>query len=104
MKQSGNTSLNLKAKFNSGLPEFRNLRVYPLEGQSMPEAGNESLGIDMQHGSVSGDAPVEIYSLSGVLVRRTTARNAGMGANWDGRPQLNWVGGTPYIVRKLRLK
>ena len=104
VKQVGNTLLNLKAKFNTGLPEFRILRVYPLEGQSLPEAGNESLGIEMQHVSVQGDAPVEIYSLSGVLVRRTTAREAGMGSRWDGRPQLNWVGGTPYIVRKLRLK
>jgi len=104
VKQAGNALLTLKAKYNAGLPEFQSLRVYPLEGQSLPGAGDESLGIEEPRGCVSGDEPVEVYSLSGVLLRRTTAREAGMGVRWDGRPQLNWVGGTPYIVRKLRLK
>lgn len=102
VKESGLTLLKLSARNNAGLPEFNFLRIYPLENQPLPEIGSVT-GIETTD-CVSGDDPVDVYSLSGILLRRTTARAAGMPERWDGRPQVNCVGGTPYIVRKHRLK
>ena len=54
-----------------------------------------------------GDAMVDIYSLSGRFVRRTTERQLGL--SLGSRESVvvflpNCVGGTPNIVRKVRLK
>ena len=73
--------------------------------------GKDTVGIIAKVCTYLADAGIEqnstlkcYISLSGILLRRTTASAAGMPECWDGRPQLNCVGGTPYIVRKQRLK
>ncbi len=106
--EAGMHQLKLKATNTAGMPEIHVLRVYPLEGQEIPvEKGAEPDGIE-ELATVNGETMVEIYSLSGMLIGRMTAAEAGLPESWDGQSRVmflpNCVGGTPNIVRKQRLK
>ncbi len=106
--EAGVHELLLKARGQKGLPTFRSLRVYPLEGQPLPEGEELTADGIEELRTVSKETLVEVYTLSGVLVGRMTAAEAGLSESWDGQSRVmflpNCVGGTPNIVRKQRLK
>ena len=113
--QSGSHVLQLTATGITGLPDITSLRVFPLEGQAVPSAADLT-GISSQR--IGGDDDmVEIYSLSGVFVRRMPQSQLGISLGTRSSAVVtlprsalplglskNCVGGTPYIVRKQRLK
>ncbi len=108
VKEAGMLQLKLKATNTAGVPEFHSLRIYPLEGQEIPvEKGSTPDGIEEVE-TIDSETIVEVYSLSGTLVGRMTAAEAGLPKSWDGQSRVmflpNCVGGTPNIVRKQRLK
>ena len=113
--QSGSHVLQLTATGITGLPDITSLRVFPLEGQAVPSAADLT-GISSQR--IGGDDDMlEIYSLSGVFVRRMPQSQLGISLGTRSSAVVtlprsalplglskNCVGGTPYIVRKQRLK
>ena len=105
MAQSGSHVLQLTATGTTGLPDITSLRVFPLEGQAVPSAADLT-GISNQR--IGGDDDmVEIYNLSGVFVRRMPQSQLGVSIGSLSSAVVtlpNCVGGTPYIVRKQRLK
>jgi len=103
--QPGNHELLLTATGNTGLPDITSLRVFPLEGQDAP-LPSDLTGITSQRIG-DDDEMVDVYSLSGVFVRRVPQSQLGisLGARSSAVVSLpNCVGGTLYIVRKQRLK
>ena len=103
--QTGPQRVCLSAVTTKGLPSDITLRVFPLAGQMVPGEGLTD-GVQLYEAS-AGDAVVDIYSLSGRFVRRTTERQLGLslGSRESAVVLLpNCVGGTPNIVRKVRLK
>ena len=117
VEQTGNALLELSAFHKKGLPVFNSLRVYPLEGQTLPTAGDESLlGISTKP-SFGEDEVIEVFSLKGMKLGNMTAKEAGLPTDWDGQPMVlrlsdsaksllpaHCVGDMPNIVRKQRLK
>ncbi len=104
ISESGNTELSLTATSSYGLPDIAWLRIYPLEQQPIPSLANLTGISSLQ---TSDDETVEVYSLSGKLLRRLPASQLGfsLGDRTSAVVVLpNCVGGTPYIVRKQRLK
>ena len=104
ISESGNTELSLTATSSYGLPDIAWLRIYPLEQQPVPSLANLTGISSLQ---TSDDEVVEVYSLSGKLLRRLLASQLGvsLGDRTSAVVVLpNCVGGTPYIVRKQRLK
>ena len=104
ISESGNTELSLTATSSYGLPDIAWLRIYPLEQQPVPSLANLTGISSLQ---TSDDEVVEVYSLSGKLLRRLPASQLGfsLGDRTSAVVVLpNCVGGTPYIVRKQRLK
>ncbi len=106
--KTGTNSLKLKASNNGGIPTIHSFRVFPLEGQQLPEEV-EGWATSINTLPTAGESEmVEIYSLTGVLVGRMTREEAGLPESWNGQPRVvslpNSVGGTPNIVRKQRLK
>ena len=104
ISESGNTELSLTATSSYGLPDIAWLRIYPLEQQPLPSLANLT-GISSQQNC--DDEMVEVYSLSGMFLRRLPASQ--LGFSLGDRPSAlvvlpNCVGGTPNIVRKQRLK
>ena len=104
LTEPGHHVLQLISTSNSGLPDISMLRVFPLEGQAAPTSGDPA-GIS----SVSDEVEEEVwvYSLSGMLLRRLPQSALGikLGERSSAVVVLpNSVGGTPYIVRKHRLK
>lgn len=100
----GNYELRLVATRAAGLPVVKTLRIFPLDGQPTPSASDLTAVSDLRH-----DSPemLEVYSLSGVLVAKTSSASLGirLGSRTSAVVALpNCVGGTPYIVRKQRLK
>ena len=89
-----------------GLPEAEWLRIFPLEGQALPSPVDPT-GVNAVFAADSDDETVELYTLSGVFVRCTKRSQLGL-SSLAGSPAVvvlpNSVGGTPYIVRKQRLK
>ena len=103
--QTGPQRVCLSAVTTKGLPSDITLRVFPLAGQMVPGEGLTD-GVQLYE-APAGDAVVDIYSLSGRFVRRTTERQLGLslGSRESAVVLLpNCVGGTPNIVRKVRLK
>lgn len=101
VSQGGKTTVRLSATSTSGLPDIQELRIFRLDDEADITAIESTAALL----PADGNEPVEVYSLTGVLLRRTTAGEAGVPYGWDGRPcVINCVGGTPYIVRKQRLK
>ncbi len=97
--------LRLRATSTSGLPAISELLVFPLDGQAVPEASGLS-AIRCQEPAGAGSV-VSVYTLSGVFVGYLSADE--LGVDLSERPsavvRLPYiVGGTPYIVRKQRLK
>jgi hypothetical protein len=117
VKQSGDAVLELEAVHKTGLPELSSLRIYPLESQSLPTVGDETLlGISTKS-FFGGDDVIEVFSLKGIRLGNMTAKEAGLPSDWDGQPIVirlsgsaksllpaNCVGDMPNIVRKQRLK
>ena len=104
ISESGNTELSLTATSSYGLPDIAWLRIYPLEQQPIPSLANLTGISSLQ---TSDDETVEVYSLSGKLLWRLPASQLGfsLGDRTSAVVVLpNCVGGTPYIVRKQRLK
>ena len=104
ISESGNTELSLTATSSYGLPDIAWLRIYPLEQQPVPSLANLTGISSLQ---TNDDEVVEVYSLSGKLLRRLPASQLGfsLGDRTSAVVVLpNCVGGTPYIVRKQRLK
>ncbi len=104
-QQAGNHVLQLTATSTKGLPDIASLRVFPLEGQAVPEQGHLT-GVRETRND-NGDEVVEVYNLSGVLLYRTTLSQLGIPLGGKSSAVVflpNCVGGTPYIVRKHRLK
>ena len=102
---TGIKRIRLTAATTKGLPTITAFRVFPLAGQMVPGEGMTD-GIRI-YDEEDGDAMVDIYSLSGRFVRRTTERQLGL--SLGSRESVvvflpNCVGGTPNIVRKVRLK
>lgn len=100
----GNYTLTLTSTSIGGLPNIMSLRIFPLDGQGTP-VENDLTGIEDR--VIEDNNVVAIYSLSGKRIRSTTERQLGisLGARSSAVVMLpNCVGGTPYIVRKQRLK
>ena len=76
------------------------------EGQALPSPVDPT-GVNAVFAADSDDETVELYTLSGVFVRCTKRSQLGL-SSLAGSPAVvvlpNSVGGTPYIVRKQRLK
>lgn len=103
--QAGNYVLQLTATSSNGLPEISSLRIFPLDGQQTP-VSNDITGINMTNDNIKDDI-VEVYSISGILLYRTTLSKIGISLGEKSSAVVvlpNKVGGTPNIVRKLRLK
>lgn len=103
--EPGNHELRLTATSMSGLPDISALRIFPLDGQAVPLAADHT-GI-ISHQDAGDEEIVDVYSLSGMFVRsipRSQLRFS-LGKRSSAVVVLpNSVGGTPYIVRKQRLK
>ena len=102
---TGNQELILTAINNTGLPDIEWMRVFPLDGQTVPSQND--LTAIRPTTLDDGNDVVGVYSLSGILLYRTTASQ--LGISLDGKSSAvvflpNSVGGTPNIVRKQRLK
>jgi len=105
VKEAGSRVLQLTATSATGLPEISSLRIFPLEGQAVPSSVDMS-GIDYIHHN-SGDEMVGMYSLSGMFIRSMPQSQLGFSLGLRSSAVVvlpNCVGGTPYIVRKQRLK
>lgn len=107
--QPGSHVLQLTAMGSTGLPDITSLRIFPLEGQDAPSATGPT-GISSQRTCEDSDM-IDVYSLSGVWVSRIPQSQLGvsLGSRSSAvvvlpRSGRNCVGGTPYIVRKQRLK
>ncbi len=103
--ENGNQTLMLTATSKYGLPDIAWLRIFPLEGQIAPSL-SDATGIKNQRIG-NDDEMVDVYSLSGVFIRRVPQSQLGfsLGNRSSAVVALpNCVGGTPYIVRKQRLK
>ncbi len=105
---TGAQVLRIIAKNDYGLPEISWIRIFPMEEQEAP-IYTDHTGITCYDDST--DDWVGIYSLSGMLIHRL--RQSQLNGLLDDKsstvvlfPRSVWncVGGTPYIVRKLRLK
>lgn len=102
--ETGYQELTLTANSSSSLPDIASLRIFPLDGQDLPIIDNVT-GIDTT--CETNDEIIEVYSLSGVFLYRSTSSESGI---WLGDKSSavvilpKCVGGTPYIVRKQRLK
>ena len=104
MDGGGDYTLTLTSTSTGGLPNIKSLRIFPLDGQGTPVENNLT-GIEEKE--VDDNDAVVIYSLSGKRIRTTSERQLGisLGARSSAVVMLpNCVGGTPYIVRKQRLK
>lgn len=113
--QPGNHTLQMVASTQAGLPTISYLRIFPLEGQALPTSADLS-GIDSQP-TADADETAAVYSLSGTYLgtvplsllkgslgdRPSAVVALPASGVWSGLP-INSVGGTPYIVRKQRLK
>ncbi len=102
---AGRHELRLTATSVTGMPEISGLRIFPLEGQA-PPTGADVTGL----GSACREdaaAIADVFTLGGVFVSRMPLSQ--LGVRLEGRSSAvvvlpNCVGGTPYIVRKQRLK
>lgn len=102
--QTGNHILTLTATGTSGLPDIVSLRIFPLDGQALPAEGDLTDVADVWN---EGWNVLEVYSLSGRLLYRTSESRLGVSLGKQSSAVMvlpNCVGGTPYIVRKQRLK
>lgn len=89
---------------NGGLPDIASLRIFPLDGQALPAEGDLT---DVAGVWNEGWNVLEVYSLSGRLLYRTSESRLGVSLGKRSSAIMvlpNCVGGTPYIVRKQRLK
>lgn len=104
IKESGNHGLKLTAIYSTGLPSVQSLRIFPLEGQVLPEQGHAD-NIFTQINKE--ETIVEIFNLSGQRVGEMYEHQLGVSLG-DRESAIvvlpNCVGGTPNIVRKHRLK
>lgn len=105
INETGNLSLTLTANYSAGLPSVKSLRIFPLEGQAVPEQGV----VDAIHAYGNDNSPTlyDLYDLSGRYI--TTLSQHQLGVSLGSRESAvvvlpNCVGGTPNIVRKHRLK
>lgn len=102
--QAGQYTLQLVATGSTGLPDIASLRIFPLEGQTVPSQ-TDITGISPV--CEEKDDRIEVYSLSGVLLGVTTQSALGISLGDKSSAVVvlpNCVGGTPNIVRKQRLK
>ena len=105
ISEPGSHLLELVATSATGLPLISSLRVFPLEGQALPTAADVT-GVGSRSGEEE-DAMMDVYTLGGVLVRQASLSQLGISLGRRSSAVVvlpNWVGGTPYIVRKHRLK
>ena len=106
--RAGTMALELKSTSAVGLPAISWLRIFPMEGQTVPAAA-ELTGVDKV---VATDGEwVDVYSLSGTKLRSVRRSQLGVELGLREAAVVVWprsdaycVGGTPYIVRKQRLK
>lgn len=101
----GKMAFLLTATSKNGLPDVGWLRIFPLEGQPVPSAVDPT-GVKDSYIAFN-DETMDLYTLSGMFVRSVPRSQLGLSP--DDRPSAvvvlpNSVGGTPYIVRKHRLK
>ena len=104
VSQAGQHTLQLEATGNAGLPDIAWLRIFPLEGQAVPTPTDVTGIVPARE---EKEERIVVYSLSGVLLGVTTPSALGisLGSRSSAVVALpNCVGGTPYIVRKQRLK
>lgn len=103
--EPGLHELRLTATGTTGLPDISALRIFPLDGQAVPLPADMT-GIISLPNSDDGEI-VDVYSLSGVFIRSSPQSQLRfpLGERSSAVVVLqNSVGGTPYIVRKHRLK
>lgn len=103
--KTGKMSFLMIATSRNGLPDVGWLRIFPLEGQPVPSAVDPT-GVRDRYVAFN-DETMDLYTLSGMFVRSVSRSQLGLSP--DDRLSAvvvlpNSVGGTPYIVRKHRLK
>jgi len=105
INETGDMTLTLTATGDYGLPDIAWLRIFSLEGQEAPTptdlAGVSSLRRHLEN------EMVEVYSIDGVYMGRMPQDQLGVSLGKRSSAVValpNCVGGTPYIVRKQRLK
>lgn len=102
---SGLHELRLTATSTTGLPDISALRIFPLDGQAVPLPADQT-GIIGCQGAGDGEI-VDVYSLSGVFIRSFPQSQLRFSLGEQSSAVIvlpNSLGGTPYIVRKHRLK
>ncbi len=73
--EAGKHTLQMKALYSSKLPDIASLRIFPLDGQTVPKQ-TDITGITSTH--FVSDEAVSVYSLSGVLLYNTTLSALGI--------------------------
>jgi hypothetical protein len=102
--EAGEKEIKLVATGSKGLPNIEWLRVFPLDGQAVP-SNPDATGVSASMSG--GDDEVDVFSLSGVWLKRVPQSQLGISVGDKASAVVaspNCVGGTPYIVRKHRLK
>lgn len=102
---SGLHELRLTATSTTGLPDISALRIFPLDGQAVPLPASQT-GI-IGCGDAGDGEIVDVYSLSGVFIRCIPQSQLRFSLGEQSSTVIvlpNSMGGTPYIVRKHRLK
>ncbi|MBQ2496736.1 MAG: hypothetical protein II521_11535, partial [Prevotella sp.] len=109
MAEAGERQLMLTANYTAGLPIVKSLRIFPLEGQDVPEQGSvDAISIHEWKAEDKSECVLyDVYDLSGNY--RTTIPASQLGVSLGSRESAvvvlpYCVGGTPNIVRKQRLK
>lgn len=109
MAEAGDRQLMLTANYTAGLPTVKSLRIFPLEGQDVPEQGGvDAISIHEWKADDKSECVLyDVYDLSGNY--RTTIPASQLGVSLGSRESAvvvlpYCVGGTPNIVRKQRLK
>ena len=103
--EPGTHLLELVATSSTGLPVISSLRVFPLEGQALPTTADVT-GVGTRFGE-DKNVMIDVYTLGGVFVRQVPLSQLGISLGQRSSAVVvlpNCVGGTPYIVRKHRLK
>ncbi len=103
-KESGLLEVTLRATGSNGLPDIAWLRIFPLDGQKVPEQ-IDLTGVSRP--SDDRDGLVDVYTLSGVWIKRVPESQLGISLGNQSSAVVvlpNCVGETPNIVRKQRLK
>ena len=106
IQETGDLELTMIANYSAGLPTVKSLRIFPIEGQTVPDKGIPN-SISLIKRTDSSQILYDLYDMSGRYIATKSQNQLGvsLGSRESAIVVLpNCVGGTPNIVRKHRLK